>query len=90
MEDLEGPNSLFVCLQDAFSDKIAELTRTRRLRLCYEIALSVAYLHSVSIVVKVISTKSIYLREVNGDLIPVLTNLEYARQVPYSYTLPLT
>lgn len=82
MEDLEGPKSSFVCLQDALSyDKIAELSRTRRLRLCYEIALSVAYLHSVNIVVKVISTKSIYLREVEGELIPVLTNLEYARQV---------
>jgi hypothetical protein len=41
----------------------------------------VAYLHSVKIVVKVISESSFYIREVDGNFVPVLTHLEHARKV---------
>jgi serine/threonine protein kinase len=89
MEDLEG--SPFVLLSKALSDnQIAGSTRTQRLRLCYEIALTVAYLHSVNIVVKVISDTSIYLRNSDTGFIPVLTNLGQARAVLHNLIRWLT
>lgn len=80
MEDVS--DSGVYLLQHALSNrKIAETSRIQKLRLCYEIALVVAYLHSVNIIVKVISESSIYVREIRGELIPVISNLEQARQV---------
>ena len=82
MEDLDGDDKSFVLLKDALSNQlIAKVPLVQRLRLCYEIALAVSYLHSLNIVVKVISEKSFYIKEVDGDFVPILTNLEYARLV---------
>lgn len=82
MEDLDGDESSFVLLKDALSNQlIAKISPIRRLLLSYEIALAVSYLHSLNIVVKVISENSFYVKEVNGEFVPVLTNLEYARLV---------
>ena len=82
MEDIEGESSLFIVLKDALTNgMLAKASRIERLRLCNEIALSVAYLHSLKIVVKVISDSSVFVREVNGDFIPVMANLEHARLV---------
>jgi len=82
MEDLDSEDSPFVLLKDALSNgNLAQGSRIQRLRLCYELALTVAYLHSVNIVVKVISESSFFIREVNGELNPVLTHLEHARLV---------
>jgi len=82
MEDLDAP---FVLLKDALSNQlIAEASPIQRLRLSYEIALAVSYLHSLNIVVKVISEKSFYIRKIGSEFVPVLTNLEFARLVPTS------
>jgi serine/threonine protein kinase len=82
MEDLDGDEPSFVLLKDALSNQlIANASRIQRLRLSYEIALAVAYLHSLNIVIKVISERSFYVKEVNGEFVPVLTDLEYARLV---------
>ena len=82
MEDLDSEDSPFVLLQNALSNgNVAQASRIQRLRLCYELALTVAYLHSVNIVVKVISESSFYVRDIGGELIPILTNLEHARLV---------
>ena len=82
MEDVEGESSPFVILKEALTNgMITNASRIQRLRLCNEIALSVAYLHSLKIVVKVLSDSSIFVREVNGDFIPVTANLEHARLV---------
>lgn len=67
---------------DALSNNlISQASYLQRLRLCYEIALAVAYLHSVHIVVKVLSEESIFIKQVKGELIPALSDLEYARLV---------
>lgn len=80
MEDLDEAS--FVLLKDALSNNlISQASYLQRLRLCYEIALAVAYLHSVHIVVKVLSEKSIFIKQVKGELIPALSQLEYARLV---------
>ena len=48
---------------DALSNNlISQASYLQRLRLCYEIALAVAYLHSVHIVVKVLSEESIFIK----------------------------
>lgn len=79
MQDLGSP---FVILGDGLRDQmVSKATRIQRLRLCYDIALTVAYLHSVNIIVKVISESSFYIEEANGELIPVLSNLEHSRLV---------
>ena len=85
MEDLEGGNHPSVSLKDALSTElIAKASRIQRLRLCYEIALAITYLHSLNIIVKVISETSFYVKEIKGEFVPTLTNLEYARLVPHS------
>jgi serine/threonine protein kinase len=85
MEDLQGERVPFVRLNSAFSENsktsVASASRIQRLRLCYEIAVAVAYLHSVSYVVKTISDSSIFIRKVDKDLIPVLTNIKDPRLV---------
>ena len=56
-----------------------------RLRLAYEVASAVAYLHSVDIVVKNISDVNIVLKRLRLEdgrrFLPYLTNLEDARTV---------
>lgn len=82
MEDLTGEGTPFMLLKTALSsNRIAESSSICRLRLCHEIAMIVAYLHSTKIVVKVISDSSIFLRKVNEAFIPVMTNLEHTREV---------
>lgn len=84
MEEL-GEDASFVLLKDALSNNLIDkASYLQKLRLCYEIALAVAYLHSVHIVVKVISEKSIFIKEFKGEFVPAIANLEYARLV----TLP--
>lgn len=82
MEDVEGEGGPFVSLQKALSDnQIAKSSRIHKLRLCYEVALTVAYLHSLEIIVKVISESSIFVRNSDGGLVPVMANLDQTRDV---------
>ena len=84
MEDLRDDPTLTAAIIDS-----KELNRDgplSRLRLAYEVASAVAYLHSVDIVVKNISDVNIVLKrlrlEVGGRRFrPCLTNLEDARTV---------
>lgn len=84
MEDLlqgEPPARL---IRDAFSDdKFAHMNFDRRLRLCYEIAVTVAYLHSLDIIVRVISETNVLVRRLDDEYLPVLTNLEQVRKVEF-------
>jgi serine/threonine protein kinase len=87
MQQLKGVNVPFVVLSEAFKENdkasVARASRLQRLSLCYQISQTVAYLHSlqVNLVVKVISDSSIYVRKVDEEFIPVMTNLEYSRLV---------
>ena len=83
MEELQGDESPFVRLDDAYTTNnkasVVELSRNQRLLLCYEISLIILYLHEQGFVAKVISDKSIFVRKIDDCLVPVLTNLEQAR-----------
>lgn len=81
MEDLKNQEHT-IALQDAFQNiGFSSATLQNKLRLCYEIANTVAYLHSVDMIVKVISDSSIYVRFGDNDILPVFSNLESARSI---------
>lgn len=84
MEELESDGSPFLRLDKALTSSVSKLSRTRKILLCQEIASVVWYLHSLNYVVKIISDKCIFVRERNDTLVPVFTNLEFARSV-YAY-----
>jgi serine/threonine protein kinase len=82
MEDLEQGEPASRLLRDAFADEnFQSLSFAQRLRLCYEIAVTVRYLHEVGLVVKILSDMSTYIRNVEGENFPVLCNLQEAREV---------
>ena len=88
MEELEGPESPFIRLDEAFTENakasVAQLSRNQRVLLCHEISLIVLYLHSLGFVVKIISDKSIFVRKDQKCFVPLFTDLEQARSVwPY-------
>lgn len=72
-------------LKDARTqDNFISASQQCKIRLCYEIANTVAFLHSVNLVVKIISDSSIYLRFQDEDILPIFADLESARLVcPY-------
>jgi hypothetical protein len=78
MEDLEEPP--FLPLTQSFK-LLADTPFIQRLRICYDLALTVAVLHETKRVIKVLSDSSIYLRDDNGQLTPVLANLADSRLV---------
>ncbi|KAF1962378.1 kinase-like protein [Byssothecium circinans] len=52
---------------------------SQRLSVAYEVAKTMEYLHSVEILVKRLSDRTVVLEEVDGIITPLLTNLESAR-----------
>jgi hypothetical protein len=52
-----------------------------KLRVAYEIASAMAYLHHVGLLLKSLSGASVVVKTVNGDLRPVITGLKYGRLV---------
>lgn len=84
VEDLEEPP--FLPLSNAF-DRLETTPFIQRLRICYDLALTVASLHKTERVIKVLSDSSIFLREDDGQLIPVLSKLEESRIVHEFATL---
>jgi hypothetical protein len=78
MEDLE--ESPFLPLTEGF-ERLAATPFIQRLRICYDLALTLAVLHNTNRVIKVLSDSSIYLRDDNGHLTPVLANLADSRLV---------
>ena len=82
MEDLLQGEPQARPIRDAFSDDhFAHMNFSQRLRLCYEITVTVAYLHSLDIIVKVISETNVFVRHLDDQYLPVLTNLEQLRKV---------
>jgi len=78
MEDLTRAHRL----QDALKDvRFVSSSSRQKLRLCYEIANTVAFLHSVELVVKVISDSSIYIVYKDTEMLPIFSDLESARSV---------
>lgn len=57
------------------------VTLLQQLNWGYQIANTMAYLHNVGIVLKVLSDESVVMQDVNGTLRPVLTDLALARLV---------
>lgn len=85
MQDLRTAKSLGSCLTDPqFSD-----TRDR-LRVAYDVAQTVAYLHSVEILVRSLSDQNVVLTKDNGEWKPVLTRLDQARLVSSRALLKVT
>jgi hypothetical protein len=82
MEDLRDEPTLAAIIHSKELDRDVPLSR---LRLAYEVASAVAYLHSVDIVVKNISDVNIVLKRLTPEdgrrFRPCLTNLEEARTV---------
>ncbi|KAF5720071.1 serine threonine kinase [Fusarium mundagurra] len=52
---------------------------SQRLSVAYEVAKTMEYLHSVEILVKRLSDRTVVLEEIDGTITPYLTNLESAR-----------
>jgi serine/threonine protein kinase len=77
LEDLRKEPTLAVAIQNSLlSDE------TQRLRVAYDLANTMAYFHSVGILLKSLSDDSVVLRRLDdGTLQPCLTNLETARMV---------
>lgn len=79
LENLEPSPSLNHCL---VSREMAGFDLAKRLKMSYEIAKTIAYLHQCGCVVKNLSDFSIHLRKTSmGDREPVLTNLKDFRKV---------
>jgi len=81
MQDLSGSPTIAKFL----SDETVELTYHERVKIAYEISKTIAYLHSVGIVVKTISDDNFVLVRVGDHLQPVLLNLYRARLVSRRY-----
>jgi len=81
MEDLEAATDVLSVRDALDDDRFASATELNKLRLCYEIVNTVAYLHSLNMVVKVITDSFVFLRFKEDRLWPVFTNLECARSV---------
>ena len=76
MQDLRTSKSLGASLEDP------QFTDMRdRLRIAYDIAQTLAYLHSVEILIRSLSDKNILLVQEGSRWKPILTNLDEARLV---------
>jgi hypothetical protein len=74
MQDLRTAKPLGSCLKDDQFSGIKD-----RLRIAYDIAQTVAYLHSVEILVRSLSDQSVVLTPENNEWKPVLMRLDQAR-----------
>jgi hypothetical protein len=81
LEDLEAASEVFPIKKVVSLERFVSATELSKLRACYEIANTVAYLHSVHVVVKVISDDFVFLRFAEDQLAPIFSNLECARNV---------
>jgi serine/threonine protein kinase len=78
MEDLRNEPTLARAIEDGLLPDDA----TARIRIAYELANTLAYFHSVGILIKSLSDDTVVLRKlVDGTFQPCLTNLETARMV---------
>lgn len=78
MQDL----SQYMSLAQAIQEKALPKPFPDRLKIAYELSKTVAYLHSVQILIKSMTDANIILRAGKGNVIePVVTNLEEAREV---------
>lgn len=78
MEDLRNEPTLAAAVK---SNLLPNDTPTR-LRIAYDLANTIAYFHSVGILIKSLSDETVVLRRLEGgNLQPCLTNLETARMV---------
>ncbi|KAH8916072.1 kinase-like protein [Atractiella rhizophila] len=75
MEDLRSAKSLGASLQDTAKFEDVKL----RIRMAYELAKAIAFLHSVRILVRSLSDETVKLVQRDGKWKPVLTNLGEAR-----------
>ena len=76
MEDLSSWPTLSSSIQ-----QVAIPSLLTRLRMAYEIANTMAYLHQVGMLLKSLSDATVYLKVVNGEEKPIITDLESARLV---------
>ena len=78
MEDLRNQPTLAVAIES----KLLPNDGSTRMRIAYDLANTIAYLHSVGIIIKSMSDDTVVLRRLDGGTFqPCLTNLETARMV---------
>jgi serine/threonine protein kinase len=78
MEDLRNQPTLAV----AIKSNLLPNDSPTRIRIAYDLANTIAYLHSVGIIIKSMSDDTVVLRRLDGGKFqPCLTNLETARMV---------
>jgi serine/threonine protein kinase len=81
MEDLRNQPTLAV----AVKSNLLPNDSPTRMRIAYDLANTIAYLHSVGIIIKSMSDDTVVLRRLDGGTFqPCLTNLETARVVSYN------
>jgi hypothetical protein len=86
MKDLRQAKSLALSLQNAEFQEIKD-----KLVIAFELAKTVAYLHSVEILIKNLTDRDVLLTKSEDRWKPILTNLEKARYVSQRNTFsPLT
>lgn len=74
--------SPYQSLEQAIQAKSLPKTLFERLKKAYDLSKTVAYLHSVQVLIKGMTDANIILRPVQGNGVePVVTNLEEAREV---------
>lgn len=81
MEDLERQKDVFTVKEAIVQNAFITTTPLLKLRLCYEIASTLASMHSMKLLVKIICDEYIYLRFSGTEILPIFTNLENARDV---------
>ena len=78
MEDL----SPYKSVEQAIQTETLPKSLTERLKIAYELSKTVAYLHSVQILIKSMTDRNVMLRPIErSNFEPVVTNLEEAREV---------
>lgn len=81
----------FISFSRIFKTKIHDLSDEHLFQICYELADTVNHLHSLGIVVKVLSDKAIFFRILNDKLSPVVSDVGYySRRVSYVRVTKLT
>jgi serine/threonine protein kinase len=76
MEDLSSTSTLGSAIQHKNLPSLSS-----RLRMAFEIASTMAYLHQVGLLLKSLSDSTVSLKVVDGQLRPIVTDLESARMV---------
>ena len=87
-----GDRDYFISFSRTIKTKIHDLSDEHLFQICYELAHTVNHLHSLGIVVKVLSDKAIFFRILpNNEVSPVVSDVgNYSRRVSHDRLTKLT